>query len=254
MKKIWLPILLALLLYASAFPSVTHADDTVYSEGYFYYTINDQSVTIVGYFGNETEVTVPSSIAGYPVNAIAPGAFANTTVKVLHLPDTIRAVGEGGTGEADVSFMGEKPVEAPTTDTENPQGTNPMTAPVPTENSIEGVMGQEPSAKTPEPANVPITPEPTAVPTNETQPTETPTPKVTEKETKEPTKAPKGSPAQSSVDLEKCNPTQTTESESSIDVKDLPKDTKWVGVVLLSIAILACGAVFLGIRWRKANR
>lgn len=67
----------------------------VYTEKTFEYTIADESVTIVGYFGNDAEVTVPSMIAGYPVNAIATGAFTRATVKTLYLPDTIMTIEPG---------------------------------------------------------------------------------------------------------------------------------------------------------------
>ena len=70
------------------------ADD--YIHGYFNYTIEDQSVTITAYTGNESVVTVPAMIAGNPVNTIAPGAFAGCeTVTAVILPDTIMSVEEG---------------------------------------------------------------------------------------------------------------------------------------------------------------
>lgn len=65
---------------------------TEYSEGYFHYEIEDDSISITGYFGTESEVSVPSMIAGYPVSKIAQGAFAGTTVKTLQLPDTIMTI------------------------------------------------------------------------------------------------------------------------------------------------------------------
>ena len=101
MKKM-LGLLLAFLLLACLTPSAL-ADDTVYSEGYFYYTVDDGSITIVGYFGNETEVTVPAMIAGIPVNTIAPGAFDGTTVRKVNLPDTIMSF-EAGNSPLDVTF------------------------------------------------------------------------------------------------------------------------------------------------------
>ena len=90
------------------------ADETVYTEGYFYYTIEDGSITITGYFGNETIVKVPNNIAGIPVNAIASGAFEGTTVEVLYLPDTIMHIGEGGTGSARVIYEGSENPSATT--------------------------------------------------------------------------------------------------------------------------------------------
>lgn len=104
--------------------------ETVYTEGYFYYTVEDGSITIIGYFGTEAEVTVPASIAGIPVNAIGPNAFAGTTVQILHLPDTITELGENATGEASVTFMGSTPL--PTTASDGsvpPQGSEPTATP-----------------------------------------------------------------------------------------------------------------------------
>lgn len=62
---------------------------TVYTEGDYYYRLEDDAIVITGYFGSDREITLPSRIAGYPVSVIATGAFQNTTVKVINLPDTI---------------------------------------------------------------------------------------------------------------------------------------------------------------------
>ena len=69
-----------------------------YTEGYFEYEVTDSSVTITGYFGRETDVTVPAMIAGNPVNTISTGAFINTTVKTLNLPDTIMTIESNAIG------------------------------------------------------------------------------------------------------------------------------------------------------------
>lgn len=65
---------------------------TVYTEDAFYYTIEDRSITITGYFGDDAVVNVPSMIAGLPVNHIAPYAFEGTGVKIVNLPETIETV------------------------------------------------------------------------------------------------------------------------------------------------------------------
>ncbi len=68
----------------------------IYTEGYFEYQVKEDSVTICGYYGKETEVTVPAMIAGNPVSKIAKGVFGNTaTVKKVYLPDTIMTIEEG---------------------------------------------------------------------------------------------------------------------------------------------------------------
>ena len=79
-KNIILCILSLLLALNITFVA---AGEEVYTEGYFYYTISDKSITIVGYFGNETVVTVPSSIAGIPVNAIHGGCTFVTILLLL---------------------------------------------------------------------------------------------------------------------------------------------------------------------------
>ena len=72
---------------------------TEYVDGYLRYTVAEGSVTITGYNGNESEVTVPAQIAGTPVNTIATGAFHDSsTVTKVNLPDTIMTVEEGAFG------------------------------------------------------------------------------------------------------------------------------------------------------------
>lgn len=93
MKKL-IPVLLSLLMALAM--TATALAATVYTEGALHYTIADESITITGYFGKDTAVTVPASIAGIPVNTIAKGAFTdNDNVKTVDLPDTITAVEEG---------------------------------------------------------------------------------------------------------------------------------------------------------------
>ena len=76
--------------------SITAFAATEYVDGYLRYIVEDGSVTITGYNGRESEVTVPSKIAGTPVNTIGAGAFANSsTVTKVNLPDTIMTIEEG---------------------------------------------------------------------------------------------------------------------------------------------------------------
>lgn len=71
---------------------------TVYTEDAFYYTIEDRSITITGYFGDDTVVNIPSMIAGLPVNHIAPYAFEGTGVAIVNLPETIETVEKNAFG------------------------------------------------------------------------------------------------------------------------------------------------------------
>ena len=103
MKRL-LMFVAAFVLGMCLFAAPAFASQTTYTEGYFYYTVADESVTITGYFGREAEVTVPSSIAGYPVNSIAEGAFAGSSATTVHLPDTVSYVADGAMGDAKVVF------------------------------------------------------------------------------------------------------------------------------------------------------
>ena len=95
---------------------------TVYSEGPLYYTVENGSVIIAGYFGRESSVTVPSMIAGMPVNTIASGAFADEEHTVVILPDTVTVIQPGAFDDIDeliYSDGNEEPAADPTQDTEN---------------------------------------------------------------------------------------------------------------------------------------
>lgn len=59
----------------------------------FTYQIENQSVIITNYTGNETEVIIPSSIEGYPVTTIGQSAFyGNKTIKSVTIPIGITTI------------------------------------------------------------------------------------------------------------------------------------------------------------------
>lgn len=95
MKKFMKVLMSCLVTCMVAQPLYAYAS-TVYTEGYLKYVLEDESISICGYFGSEKEVIIPSSIAGYPVSKIAKGAFIDSkTVEKLILPDTIMNIEEG---------------------------------------------------------------------------------------------------------------------------------------------------------------
>ena len=81
-------LLLIVCLLMLAVPLHAFADDTLYSQGYFLYRIEDGGITIYRYVGDDEEaVIVPNMIANYPVSKIAAGAFDNCPqVKTIYLP------------------------------------------------------------------------------------------------------------------------------------------------------------------------
>lgn len=88
-------LLLALICSLVLCMPVYAKDNDVYVHDYFQYTVSDESVTIINYYGKDSEVTVPARIAGNPVNTIAAGAFSeNTDVKKVNLPDSIMTIEE----------------------------------------------------------------------------------------------------------------------------------------------------------------
>lgn len=97
MKKYLRSGLTAVFLAVTLFLSAISAwAATTYTEGYFNYIIEDESITITYYKGSASEVTVPNSLVGYPVSKLAAGSFSKcTTLRKLNLPDTIVEIEEG---------------------------------------------------------------------------------------------------------------------------------------------------------------
>ena len=176
MKK--LLVIICILALLSALPLTAFAEADVYTEGTLYYTIANESVTIVGCFGKLESITVPASIAGYPVNTIASGAFTgNKYLKTLYLPDTITSIQGGaiGSGIAVVYnantdqpqsyptdlILGVAPEVAPTTETEQ-QGQSQDTSSQ-NQSNTPASTGSSASGQTTVEDDAPATPAPTSI-------------------------------------------------------------------------------------------
>ena len=58
------------------------------------YNIYNDEVTITGYAGTETELVIPSTIAGFPVTAIGSNAFSNySTLRSVTIPSSVVTIG-----------------------------------------------------------------------------------------------------------------------------------------------------------------
>jgi hypothetical protein len=241
MKKLLLFLCVISLL--AVLPAAA-ADEQVYTEGYFYYTVSDQSITIVGYFGNEAIVTVPASIAGIPVNAVGPNAFAGTSVQILYLPDTIRELGENATGTADVRFIGQptpepQAAESPEhhdTGTQTPTGT--ATA-APT-GAGEEIGGAEPPAEAG--TNPPsVTEQPTETAPSGSEHNETPAPA-----------AEAADPSASGEPVTTAEPEAASAPEATVKPAEQPKNLTWLWITLGAAA--AAGGTAAGVAAAKKTK
>ncbi len=78
-----------------------HPDGETYIYNNFYYSIYDSYIVIDYYFGDETEVVVPSEIDGMPVITLGTAAFENSKAQKITVPATIKNFGEDAFGQSD---------------------------------------------------------------------------------------------------------------------------------------------------------
>lgn len=136
MKKLISIVLACVLMLALAVTA--SADDTTYSYGHFYYHDHDGYVSIAGYLGSETDIEIPSSIAGKPVSEIESGAFDNAdSAQTITVPDTVVITYPDSFEGADslgriICESGDTPVTAPDgVNVQYPEVTTTTTTPAP---------------------------------------------------------------------------------------------------------------------------
>lgn len=59
------------------------------------FTLSDGGACVTGYEGGETVVVIPDTLGGAPVTAVAEGAFKDSPLRALCLPDTVTVIGTG---------------------------------------------------------------------------------------------------------------------------------------------------------------
>lgn len=162
-KKLIMMIAAAMLL--AAIPAAASAD---YTEGYFEYILGDNCVEITGYFGDETETTVPARIAGYPVCVIRAGAFADAdSLSLIILPDTVMEVQSG-------AFSGAQTVIYTTQETATQSNdTADQSAQAPAADSTEAAGGQPEAAAEDENSGIETVNETTDLKTASSEPANT---------------------------------------------------------------------------------
>ena len=61
----------------------------------FNYVVQDKKITITGYNGSSTTVTIPASIYGWPVVAIGDNAFKYKKLTSVTIPNSVTSIGGG---------------------------------------------------------------------------------------------------------------------------------------------------------------
>ena len=61
----------------------------------FKYTVNGGAVTITEYIGSENDIVIPDSISGFPVTSIGEGAFCDTGLTSVIIPNSVTIISDG---------------------------------------------------------------------------------------------------------------------------------------------------------------
>lgn len=103
-----LSLLLVCALLFSFFPTAALAADDDWQ-----YTENGDELMITGYSGAEYDVTVPSSLDGKSVTAIASDAFTDDAITGITIPESVTAIDSGAFWECrtleSIVFTGDNP-------------------------------------------------------------------------------------------------------------------------------------------------
>ncbi len=68
--------------------------DIVDSNGFGYIIVDSKTLTLTQYKGSATEVQIPSEYEGKSVTAVGGGAFRNTQISSVTVPDSVTSIGE----------------------------------------------------------------------------------------------------------------------------------------------------------------
>jgi hypothetical protein len=97
-KGVIIPIIIVLVLFAIGAGVIYYLNENGYinwfSSSDYVYTEDSSGITITGYNGKDTTLEIPDVIDGNVVTSIGKGAFEDSNLKSLTLPDTIKVIGE----------------------------------------------------------------------------------------------------------------------------------------------------------------
>lgn len=87
-----LSIFVTTLFLTVFFNNTVFSDDTIYTDNGLQYTIEDDKITIVYYFLDDKTVVIPRTIGLYDVVCVGEGAFKDSDVEKLYIPDTVTSI------------------------------------------------------------------------------------------------------------------------------------------------------------------
>ncbi len=245
MKRIT-QILLFSILFNLLCPLTAFASE-IYTEGYFKYTVEDDSVSIHEYYGKESEVTVPSMIAGNPVSTIAKGAFSdNTYVKKVNLPDTIMTI-EKDAFASGISIIYDSNTNSPAESSSASSTPTASDSPDISQNNSSSADKQQSDSYAPDTDKIGIEETETSLEETETSLEETDL--LAENETDSGTITP-GAETESSIDETESLPNSASIHDSS---ESKANTTIIVAIIVIIIIILILG-IGLYIKSRKKKR
>ncbi len=100
MKKM-LSVILATLLILSAVTFAPFSVSAIDSSDYTYKVLEDNTIEITKYRGNDVDVIIPETLDGYTVTKIGEFAFEEAKAKSFTIPDTVTVIGWGAFAECE---------------------------------------------------------------------------------------------------------------------------------------------------------
>lgn len=79
-------------VFAVASPASATGCVTGTQSGDYCYTTDGTTATIVGYMGADSDLTIPGTLAGFPVTTIGEAAFAYNTLTSVTIPDSVTTI------------------------------------------------------------------------------------------------------------------------------------------------------------------
>ena len=94
----WVGVVLAIIMVVCALPAFSFETKAETSGDYEYEFLEDGTIEITEYLGDNTDVVIPSKIDGYDVTQIGYGVFHLSNIESVSLPDSVISIGDSTFG------------------------------------------------------------------------------------------------------------------------------------------------------------